>query len=182
MTKKLVGCCGLIVSAQGLLAHLGRHWHAATLRDTTRHVTRAGIMSGALPGSSPISINLIHHEQLGGHTIATHVGKTVGWLQQRLVRDPTIPAASSFYDINTAENAINQALQANHTAFHNWLASKSRVSAFDHDVGYAIGTMLPRNPPTGVATPLQATKVRVVVERLTGTYPNFRIQTAFPIL
>jgi hypothetical protein len=122
-------------------------------------------MSGANP-SGPININLSLHDRIGGHTISNHVAKPEAWLRQRLTSDLTIPAASTFPDLPTAEFAVNQAIQADLGAFNAWLASTTGLLQFDHDVGVNIGTVLRRNCPSGAANPSATTKVRVIVKRL----------------
>jgi hypothetical protein len=62
-------------------------------------------------------IKLNRHEalainpNLGGHTLLEHVGKTEAWLRQRLKEKPGLQVASTFTDIDIAEQAITRALQ-----------------------------------------------------------------------
>lgn len=134
--------------------------------------------------ASPLPVSLVHHETIGGHTIANHVGKTDSWLQQRLVAEPSIPYASTFPDTQTAERAVNEALQANLSAFSAWLHSSAKALApFDHDLGATIGHILARpGPPANNSLP--STKVRVIVVRLAGVASGaaFVVKTAFPIV
>jgi hypothetical protein len=136
-------------------------------------------MSGAFP-SSPIDIRI--HDSMGGHTISNHVGKSQIWLRQRLLNDPTIPSASTFPDIGTADFAVNSAMRANLSAYYHWLSSGKIIDSFDHDVGIPIGIVMARNPAVGVSNPLPTTRVRVIVKKLGSAYvTSFYVRTAFPI-
>ena len=61
-------------------------------------------------------------EQLGGHTLARHVGRTDDDLRQRLRREPDISAASSYTDRQTAERVIGATLQQLRPRVDSWLA------------------------------------------------------------
>ncbi|MBE7158184.1 MAG: hypothetical protein INR62_07080 [Rhodospirillales bacterium] len=139
-------------------------------------------MSGSSPGA-PFTINLTYHERAGGHTLANHVGKSVTWLQHRLSQDLTIPNASTFPDLQTAEYAVNRVIQANLAAFQAWLVSRKHIAAFDHETGSHIGMILQRTPLPGALNPLSATKARVVVKKTVNAYASgFLVLTAFPIV
>jgi Bacterial CdiA-CT RNAse A domain len=56
---------------------------------------------------------LMAHETLGGHTLARHVGRSENYLRHRLATEPDLTAASTFYDRQTAENALARVLHAN---------------------------------------------------------------------
>jgi hypothetical protein len=56
---------------------------------------------------------LMAHERIdGAHTLAKHVGKSEEFLRNRLATEPHIRGASTFYDRQTAENAISGLLEA----------------------------------------------------------------------
>ena len=122
-------------------------------------------MSGSIV-PSPIQINLAFHDSLGGHTIVNHVGKSDAWLRQRLANYPTIPAASSFPDVGTAEYAVSQALQANLVALYTWLGSSRMQQNIDHDLSSPIGRVLRRLPGVPAISSSSVTKVRVIVRKL----------------
>ena len=67
-------------------------------------------------------------EAAGGHLIERHVGKTADELAARLVREPRIPAASTFNSLAEAAQAAREALQANASRIASWLASGGRGS------------------------------------------------------
>jgi len=141
----------------------------------------ASIMSAAAPiGQFPVS--LVAHEQVGGHTIRDHVGLSDVALNQRLATKPTIPAASTFADIPTAELAVTAAIQAHWAAFIVWLNSGSSMRTFfDHDYKSTIGTILVRQVGGQSNNPSPATKLRVVVSRAAAPSQWF-VLTAFPIV
>lgn len=127
-------------------------------------------------------IDLTHHEAMGGHTIRYHVAVADAALQQRLHSDPTIPLASRFIDLATAETAVNSAIQANLAAFNAWLGSPKAMEKFDYDLGTTIGYgfRMPLRPQIVRTSPL--TKVRVIVRKLARATPEpFVVRTAFPI-
>ncbi|MFF3329162.1 RNase A-like domain-containing protein [Streptomyces sp. NPDC002888] len=86
------------------------------------------------PGTAPVpykyTLDLAMAEDLGGgHTIDKHVGKTDAQLLQRL-RDqangagvPTIPAASSFPDLPSAQKYTQECIRRNTGNIDTWLAT-----------------------------------------------------------
>lgn len=87
------------------------------------------------------SLDLATNEELvGGHTIDKHVGKTDSQLLLRLedqangAGKPTIPAASSFPDLESAQRYTQYCVRKNTTEIQNWLKDP------------------PPNPPTDVFT------------------------------
>jgi len=64
---------------------------------------------------------LTFYERVGGHTIRRHVGKSPSWLVRRLKEEPRLKAASSFYDLQTAEEAVRGAIRENYEKLLNWL-------------------------------------------------------------
>jgi hypothetical protein len=127
-------------------------------------------------------ISLVHHESLGGHTIARHVAKADRWLYLRLISNHGLPAASTFIDLAAAEQSVNQAIQANQTAFTAWLNAAWLQGRFDHDLGRVIGRGFVRLAGGIVAGPLHWTKTRVSVTRVTNAADPFFVLTAFPIV
>jgi hypothetical protein len=120
-----------------------------------------------------VSVNLRMHETLGGHTIAFHVARPDGWLQQRLMGDPTVPAASSFTDLVTAERAVNQTIQAHIAAFSGWLVATQMQREFDHDAGYPVGRIFVRTAQGVIIGPSPSTRVRVIVRTPSSFGPRF---------
>src|SRR5258708_10546041 len=109
----------------------------AVLRVGGGRVVGEPAMSTTIAG--PGHISLVQHETVGGHTIAKHLGKSDAFLFARLQNEPSIPSASTFLDLPTAEKAVNDAIQANLTGLTAWLGS-TRVSSFlDHDANVIVG-------------------------------------------
>ncbi|WP_433571207.1 RNase A-like domain-containing protein [Streptomyces sp. CA-251247] len=74
------------------------------------------------------SLDLATNEELsGGHTIDKHVGKTDSQLLQRLEDQangagrPSIPAASSFPDLESAQRYTQHCIRSNTTKIQDWL-------------------------------------------------------------
>jgi filamentous hemagglutinin len=130
--------------------------------------------------SAGIWIDLNQHEAAGGHTIALHVGKTEIELRARLTSDPTIPGASSFTDLATAEKAVNAVVQANLTTFMTWLSGHMALCSFDHDTGSVIGQGLARDGTGAIFGPSPMTRARVIVRKI-GANPFF-VLTSFPVV
>ncbi len=66
--------------------------------------------------------DLGHDEQLGGHTLQRHVGRTDEQLLERLAREPEISAASTYNDRATAEKTVGDALALEKSRIETWLA------------------------------------------------------------
>ncbi|NML30450.1 RNase A-like domain-containing protein [Paraburkholderia antibiotica] len=64
--------------------------------------------------------------RLGGHTLLKHVGKDEAWLRDRLRREPERHVVSSFTDVQQAERAISETLQANAARIRDWTRSPNR--------------------------------------------------------
>jgi hypothetical protein len=69
-------------------------------------------------------VDLRRDEQRGGHTIARHVGRTDAQLQARLERE-SIAAASTYADVETAEQVVARALAANARRVQRWIDQRS---------------------------------------------------------
>ncbi|MFI1162456.1 RNase A-like domain-containing protein [Streptomyces sp. NPDC020801] len=88
------------------------------------------LLNGENPFPYKYTIDLVMAEDLGGgHTIDKHVGKTDAQLLQRL-RDqangsgvPTIPAASSFTDLDSAQKYTQYCIRQNSGGIDAWLAT-----------------------------------------------------------
>src|SRR5512137_1959892 len=60
------------------------------------------------------SHDLSHDEELGGHTLRKHVGRTDEQLRERLAEEPGISAASTYTDRAAAEMAVGTVLEQAH--------------------------------------------------------------------
>lgn len=74
-------------------------------------------------GASPVAVrrDLDLDELRGGHTIARHVGRTEQELKDRLTREPDISAASSYFDLETAEMVVAAALSKKRSDIDRWV-------------------------------------------------------------
>ena len=70
---------------------------------------------------SPGVYDLARDEQLGGHTLRRHVGRTDEQLIERLDREPDISAASTYKDRVTAEKTVADTLAEQKSRVESWL-------------------------------------------------------------
>jgi hypothetical protein len=68
--------------------------------------------------------DLARDEQLGGHTLARHVGRTDAQLHQRLDREPQISAASTYDARSTAERVVGETISRFSARVSDWKARK----------------------------------------------------------
>jgi uncharacterized protein YukE len=121
---------------------------------------------------------LAAHEGVeGGHTLAKHVGKTEAFLRHRLATEPHLRAASTFYDRQTAENAIAQLLDDNGSGVSRWLAGTERSLSVVGSMSQGVGTAITRTS----AAPVEAAGVKVILKRSSSMPTGFRIHTAMVI-
>jgi Bacterial CdiA-CT RNAse A domain len=59
-------------------------------------------------------------EEMGGHTLQRHAGKSDAELSARLEREPQISSASTYTDRATAEDVVGSALSSNTRALTAW--------------------------------------------------------------
>lgn len=128
--------------------------------------------------SSTYRFSLQSQENAGGHTIAKHVGKDQAWLTARLTREPSIPYASTFFDLSTAEKHVEDGIKANLIAIGQWMSqTQLAVRAFDYNAGVVVGEGVER----ATLTLRQMTRLRLILRR-TSSPPDCFVLTAFPIL
>jgi Bacterial CdiA-CT RNAse A domain len=60
-------------------------------------------------------------EEMGGHTLQRHIGRTDAELQERLERERHISAASTYTDRETAEHVVAEAIRLNQDRIQRWL-------------------------------------------------------------
>lgn len=93
-------------------------------------------------------------EQLGGHTLSRHVGRTDAQLRDRLAREREISAASTYEDRATAERVVGEALARDARRVDAWKARRGRrpnlTLRFKGD-GRPIGRSLERGRASSVA-------------------------------
>lgn len=128
-------------------------------------------------------ISLILHESSmgikpGGHTIAKHVGKSPEELLKRLEMEKRIPYATTFKDMQTAEECISKALSYNKNVIKSVVSSsKSGVLL---QIRYPAGKVVGYGFKRGSTQRLEFRNIKVVisVERYNGN--PYYILTAFP--
>jgi len=135
--------------------------------------------SGAQRGGASLDEGrLAADEAAGGHTLARHVGRTDRQLAARLRREPSIGAASTFVDRQTAERAVAVTLERHRARIERWLAGRSGADLaleLRGGAGEALGRVLLR----GTREPVAATGARVVLRR--RGEGGFFVLTAYPI-
>ena len=118
---------------------------------------------------------LMAHEGVdGAHTLAKHVGKSEEFLRNRLATEPHIRGASTFYDRQTAENAISSLLHANQSKVDRWLAGRRPQLELFGDQGRKLGILL----LPGSALPTEESGLKVVLRRTPALGIGFSVHTA----
>jgi len=120
--------------------------------------------------------NLGRDEQRGGHTLARHVGRTDDELQERLVHERNISAASTWTDRGTAEAVVAEALASERSRVDSWMRRGfPRANlALHYDAGRAIGRSLRRGDSRTMDCPSA-----VIVLRADGP-ESFYVLTTYP--
>ena len=124
-----------------------------------------------------LSGGLQAHEDLGGHTIDRHVGKSDAELLARLAAEP-VPAVSTFHTLTEANRATREALRFAERDICSWLSNSSSQLALDYrqEEG-SVGRVIPR----GSTSSIPGSGVRLVLYRSTSSPIGFYIRTSFPI-
>ena len=122
--------------------------------------------------------DLSRDEQLGGHTLEKHVGRSDDQLRERLARERDISAASTWTDRAAAEETVAEALRADSGRISSWRRRGDRRPnlALHFDAGRVVGRSLFR----GADRMVPCTQA-VIVLRAAGdgyyvltTYPEAR--------
>ena len=121
--------------------------------------------------------SLVAEEAAGGHTIAKHVGQTEEALRARLVREPKIPAASSFSSLRIAEDVISRALKAEENGIRSWAQMGAKRSyVFSYKAGSNVGAGIVR----GVSSMQSMSNVLIVLKKTQVGSRVYFVLTAFP--
>ena len=107
-------------------------------------------------------------EDLGGHTIARHVGKTDEWLVNRLRKSSRISAASTYPNAETATTHIQAALTAKAAMLNRWVRDVpvGATRAVDYEAKTGVGRVALRPPK--LTNVINSTKLRAVMRTMTG--------------
>lgn len=126
------------------------------------------------------SISLAAEERAGGHTIEWHVELTEARLRSRLVEQKNLKVASSFRNLNEAEQFISKALRMKRDEILHWSASATpgMRRGFDFAAGENVGYGVVR--ATGEMVNMQT--IRVVLEKTSVGDKVYFILTAYPKL
>jgi hypothetical protein len=117
--------------------------------------------------------NLAGQDELGGHIVSKHVGKTPEELADR-ARAEGLPYASSFSTTQDAERAIETTLRINADEVKEWLASGGTRKRLDSVLEHVTGTSV-----DAAGTAREVSGVRVILVRA-HTPSGYRVLTAFP--
>jgi hypothetical protein len=134
------------------------------------------VFLGVLLGAA--ARDLGHDEQLGGHTLARHVGRTDLQLRIRLERERQIAAASTYVDRATAERVVGEALARSSARVAEWQARRGRrpnlTLRFKGD-GHPIGRSLERGLPSPTVC-----RDALVVLRWDERRKDYYVLTSYP--
>lgn len=116
------------------------------------------------------------HENVGGHLIERHVGKSEQWLLDRVSRD-NISAASSFRDLPEAEHFVSATIADHQSRVDAWAAGSggNRLvidTTFDASTGISVAR--------GDTGAVDVFSVRLVLERSNQLDIGYRIVTGYP--
>ncbi len=125
------------------------------------------------------AVSLAAEEAAGGHTILKHVGQTEPQLRARLLREPRIPAATTFRSLADAERHVAAALRANRSAIETWAKSSSASGreVFRYQASSSVGEGVVR--ATGAMQ--QMNRMVVVLRRVQQQNRVYFVLTAYPV-
>lgn len=118
-------------------------------------------------------------ENLGGHTIARHVGKTDEWLANRLRKSSRISAASSYSNTTIATTHIQATLMAKAAMLNRWVRDVpvGATRAVDYEAKTGIGRVALRPPK--LTNIINSKKLRAVMRTMAGG--TCFLLTSYPI-
>lgn len=123
--------------------------------------------------------DLQRDEQLGGHTLARHVGRTDEQLAERLRREPNISAASTWSDEATARRTVAAAIEQFERRIETWASRHggrpNLVLNYVQRNGPPLGRMLRRGQ--GVSQPCERA---LIVLRWLDRERRWIVLTSYP--
>jgi len=136
---------------------------------------QGGAVGNAGIGGAGGAYDLERDEQLGGHTLRKHVGRSDEQLRERLEQEPNISAASTWTNRELAEETVAAALRDQAGRISQWEARGERRAnlALHYDAGREIGRSLPR----GTAQTVPCTAAVIVLKANGG---GFYVLTTYP--
>ncbi len=128
--------------------------------------------SGAVAG---VAYDLQRDEQLGGHTLRKHVGRSDEELRERLEQEPHISAASTWTNRDLAEQTVAATLRDQAGRIAQWQARGERRSnlALHYNADHEIGRSLER----GASQTVPCTAAVIVLKANGG---GFYVLTTYP--
>jgi len=137
-------------------------------------------LSIAAPARGDATRDLSADEQRGGHTLASHVGRTDEQLRRRLRDQTQISAASTYTDRETAERVVGSVLQQSADRVRSWTRRRgSRPNLALRSVGDPRGPPIGRILQRGASTPRPA-RGAVVVLRWDERDASYDVLTSYP--
>lgn len=120
--------------------------------------------------------DLQRDEDRGGHTLSRHVARTDEQLEQRLRRERNISAASTWTDLEIAEETVAAGLRADRGRIEDWMRRGERRPnlALHYDAGRPIGRSLRRDAGQAVTC-----TSAVIVLRADGP-EDYYVLTTYP--
>lgn len=116
------------------------------------------------------------HEDVGGHLIERHVGKSEQWLLDRVSRE-NVSAASSFRDLPQAEHFVSATIADHQDRVDAWVdGSGGNRLVIDTTFDASTGISLSRGDTSAV----DVFSVRLVLERSSQLDIGYRIVTGYP--
>ncbi len=123
--------------------------------------------------------DLAADEQLGGHTLARHVGRSDADLAERLRRERNISAASTYLDEATASRVVAAALAQSRAKLDAWAARRglrpNLVLRYEQTDGPSIGRSLTRGARTS-----EPCRRALVVIRWDDRRQRWYVLTSYP--
>jgi uncharacterized protein with GYD domain len=117
------------------------------------------------------------------HVLAVHCRETAPELIDRLRFDPDRPRVSTFRDRATAQQAVQQAIDANQQDVSAWLASaKPELLRIRSEADGVVGEVLTRENWLAGRGLVDTRRLRIVLQRSGASPTGFIVLTAFPEL
>ena len=118
-------------------------------------------------------------ETMSGHIMYRHVGKSDDWLDGRLFGDRKLRFASTYYNLDTAQNAIKETMLDNKEKILLWLNSdKEKLkTSFSKKFAEPLGISLAKHE----RKKMDATMAVVVLKRKESGKNNFYVLTSYPV-
>ncbi|GGH07018.1 RNase A-like domain-containing protein [Silvibacterium dinghuense] len=122
-------------------------------------------------------ISLAEEELAGGHTIREHINRTETDLRDRLVKQPKIPAATTWSSVRVAEDVISDTIRTNKQTIEQWAMAGGKGNLrLVYSGSSPVGEGVIR--ATGKLETM--TKARIILKRTQVAGRVWFVLTAFP--